>query len=340
MEIFNNWKIIAKGWYIACPSRDIAIGRVKSLDLCGQRLALFRAENGQVYALNAYCPHLGTDLGLGFVEGQSIRCRFHHWAFDGTGHCQGIPCQTEIPSWAKVPSYATAEAYGFIWVYPDRVAPFPVPEFDQLKGKAMVTQADRPLSRSCHHHICMMNGIDVQHLSTVHGLTIEMNLDIAPDPSGHCLDFTLTGSVPQTTLQERLLYFFLGPTYSYSMRYAQGCIGLLTLCKNVKLLPPLYMLYAYQPQLNQTPDRLHQSPSRTQIWPIYVTERRSGLLGFFVSQFLLLLTRLAYYRLRGEDGEIYDNIQFHPHLLAIDRPLKVYRDYVNQLEPSGWSQSS
>lgn len=337
MKIFNNWKIIAKGWYIACPSREVAIGQVRSLDLCGQRLTLFRGEDGQIRALRAHCPHLGTDLGLGWVEGNYIRCRFHHWAFDGTGHCQGIPCQSEIPAWAKLPAYATAELYGFIWIYPDRTAPFGVPEFDELKGKKLVTQADQPLYRSCHHHICMMNGIDVQHLSTVHGLNIEMQLEVKPDRSGQFLDFTLTGAVPQVTLQERLIKSILGPTYGYSMRYAQGCIGLLTLCRNVRFLPPLYMLYAYQPELQNTPKGLDEAGSRARIWPIYVTEHRPGLFGFLISWVLLLLTRLAYYRLRGEDGEIYDNIRFDPHLLPIDEPLKQYMNYVNQLEPSRWS---
>jgi hypothetical protein len=48
---------------------------------------------------------------------------------------------------------------------------------------------------------------------------------------------------------------------------------------------------------------------------------------------------LAYYMLRGEDGKIYDNIRFNPQVvLSIDAPLLQYMQYVNQLEPSQWSQ--
>ncbi len=340
MKIFNNWQIIAKGWYLVCPSQEILANQIKSFDLCGQRIAIFRRGDGQLSALSAYCPHLGTDLGLGWVEGDWVRCRFHHWAFDGKGECRQIPCQSAIPPQAKLSAYATAEAYDFIWIYPDAVAPFGVPEFDELKGKQVVTQADRPLYRPCHHHICMMNGIDVQHLGTVHGLDIAMDLEVKPDSSGQCLDFTLTGIVPETTWQERFLKSFLGPTYSYSMRYAQGCIGLLTLCKNVRLLPPLYMFYAYLPEPHYTSAGLDVTQSRVKVWPIYVTEKRSGFIGKLTSWILLLLTRLAYYRLRGEDGEIYENIQFRANLLLpIDAPLKIYMDYVNQLEPSVWSHS-
>jgi hypothetical protein len=69
-----------------------------------------------------------------------------------------------------------------------------------------------------------------------------------------------------------------------------------------------------------------------------VTEKRRGIIGWLLSQFLLLCTRLAYYMLRDEDGEIYDNIRFNPKvLLGIDMPLVQYMEYVNKLQPSRWS---
>lgn len=329
-KIFNNPEIVAKGWYLVCPTRDLAAGRVKSFDLCGQRIAVFRGEAGEVQALDAYCPHMGTDLGIGDVVGNHVRCFFHHWAFDGAGQCQHIPCQPQIPPGARLSSYATAEKYGFIWVYPDPTAPAGVAEFEELKGQAVIAQADRPLRRRCHHHICMMNGIDVQHLQTVHRLPVTMALSVQRDPENSLIDFTLTGNLPNNSWRARLGQWLLGPTYTYSMRYAHGCLGLLTMMKQVRRLPPLHMLYAYVPL-----------PSgETQVQPIYVARRRRGILGWCVSQWLLLLTRLSYYVLRDEDGKIYDNIRFEPRtLLSIDAPLVDYIHYVNQLEPSCWSRS-
>ncbi len=329
MQIFNNWNVIAKGWYIACPSRELPDKTAKSLDICGQRIVIFRGEDGKVRALEAYCPHLGTDLGIGRVDGNWIRCMFHQWAFDETGNCQNIPCQAEIPAKAKLPAYATEEKYGFIWIYPAAEAPEGVADFDDLKGKEIIAQPDRAFERSCHHHICMMNGIDAQHLKTVHHLDIKMDLSLHRSESGTHIDFTMRGQFPQTTWRERLGQRFLGSTYEYSMRYAGGCIGLLTMMKNVRLFPSLHMLYAYTPV----------APGRTRIQPIYVTEKRRGVVGWFFSQFLLFCTRLAYYMLRDEDGQIYDNIRFNPKLLlSIDKPLAEYMEYVNQLEPSQWSR--
>jgi phenylpropionate dioxygenase-like ring-hydroxylating dioxygenase large terminal subunit len=328
MQSFNNWNIINKGWYIASPSQALSQGKAKSVEVCGQKIVIFRGEDGKVRALDAYCPHLGTDLGIGKVEGNLIRCTFHHWAFDETGFCQDIPCQSEIPSQAKLVAYATEEKYGFIWIYPDAKAPAGVVEFDELKGKEIVSQADTAFTRNCHHHICMMNGIDAQHLKTIHHLDIKMELSLNQNELGTQIDFTMRGQFPKTTLRERLGKQFLGSSYEYSMRYADGCIGLLTMMKNVRLFPPLYMIYAYTPM----------PTGKTLIQPIYVTEKRQGIIGYWISQFLLICTRLAYYMLRGEDGEIYDNIRFNPQgVISIDAPLVEYMQYVNRLEPSKWS---
>ena len=328
MKIFNNWDVVAKGWYLACKSKEIPKGKAKSLDICEQKIVVFRGEDNQVYALDAYCPHLGTDLGIGKVEGNSIRCFFHHWIFDGQGNCQHIPCQKVIPQKAKLQAYTTEEKYGFIWIYPDKQASVGVAEFDELKDKEIVAVADQSFERGCHHHICMMNGIDAQHLQTVHKININMDLSLQEDSSGTIIDFTLRGRFPNTTLREKIGRTILGESYEYTMRYADGCLGLLTIMKNVKFFPRLHMIYAYVPV----------SFSKTRIQPIYITQKRKGIVGWLITQFLLLCTKLAYYVLRGEDGQVYDNIRFNPNaILKIDTPLVKYMEYVNKLEVSIWS---
>ncbi|MBV6623473.1 MAG: aromatic ring-hydroxylating dioxygenase subunit alpha [Rivularia sp. (in: Bacteria)] len=327
MKIFNNWDIVAKGWYIVCPITEITVNQAKSFIVCGQKILIFRGKDKQVRALDAYCPHLGTDLAIGKVDGNLIRCFFHHWAFDGEGKCQDIPCQASIPAKAKLQAYATAEKYGFIWVYPDSKAP-ELAEFNELKNKSLVFKYDKAFERNCHHHICMMNGIDAQHLQTVHKLNIKMDLSLHKNQTGNIIDFTLGGEFPQTTFREKIARKILGNYYEYTMRYADGCLGLLTIMKKVKFMPPLYMIYAYTPLASR----------KTKIQPIYITQKRPGLIGYLISRFLLLMTKLAYYFLRGEDGMIYDNIRYNPNvILNIDEPLVKYMSYVNQLQPSIWS---
>jgi nitrite reductase/ring-hydroxylating ferredoxin subunit len=329
MPIFNNWDIVTKGWYIACSSLEIPQGKAKSLTLCGQKIVIFRGQDNKIRALDAFCPHLGTDLGIGHVDGNLIRCFFHHWGFDGEGNCEDIPCSRDVPSQSKLQAYATEEKYGFIWIYPDSKAGYGVAEFDELKDKDLVCIADNSLERSCHHHICMMNGIDAQHLKTVHHLNVKMHLLLNEKQSDNTIDFTLSGDFPNTNFREKLASKFLGNSYEYTMRYADACVGLLTIMKNVRFIPPLYMIYAYT----------LVGVGNCKIQPIYIAVKRKGFFGWLKTRFLLYLTRLMYYFLRGEDGIIYDNIRYNPHaLLSIDEPLIKYMNYVNKLEPSMWSK--
>lgn len=40
-------------------------GEVKNVDIVGQNMVVYRGEDGIVYALEAYCLHMGAHLGVG-----------------------------------------------------------------------------------------------------------------------------------------------------------------------------------------------------------------------------------------------------------------------------------
>jgi cholesterol 7-desaturase len=73
------------GWYSLMNSDELKINEVKYVDYCGRDIVLFRGTNGKVYALSAYCSHMGANLGIGGVvkHDQCIQCPFHGWTFDG-----------------------------------------------------------------------------------------------------------------------------------------------------------------------------------------------------------------------------------------------------------------
>lgn len=330
--IFNNWNEVAYGWYYALPSKELPIGGVKATQICGQELVLFRGEDGKVAALDAYCPHMGTHLGKGKVVGNSVRCFFHHWQFNGEGSCIKIPCQEDIPSKAKVPFYSVTEKFGCIWVYPDSNPKHALVDFLEIKNhEETIIQFGESYERTCHHHVTMINGIDPQHLKTVHGLDIEMKVEIAEPEEGNMIDITLTGKIGEGNVLEKVAKFFLGPEYSYSMRYDHGNNGFLTLMKDVyffgKKWPTLHMIFAYRPI----------TKGRILVQPIFVTKKRSGLFGKIIEQTLLWMTKRGFHSLQGEDGEVYENMRFYPgSLLSIDRPVGQYIQYVNKLKSSPW----
>jgi cholesterol 7-dehydrogenase len=77
------------GWYRLLNTDELPINAVKYVNYCGRNLVLFRGTNKKVYALDAYCSHMGANLGLGGqVKNNCIQCPFHGWVFEGeTGNC-------------------------------------------------------------------------------------------------------------------------------------------------------------------------------------------------------------------------------------------------------------
>ena len=78
------------GWYSLINSDELKKNEVKYIDYCGRDIVLFRGTNNQVYALSAFCAHMGANLGFGgqVKHETSIQCPFHGWLFDGeTGNC-------------------------------------------------------------------------------------------------------------------------------------------------------------------------------------------------------------------------------------------------------------
>lgn len=79
-----------KGWYWIINSCDLKPGDVKAIGYCGRHVVLFRGKNGKPYVLDAYCAHMGANLGEGgkVRHDTCIECPFHGWMFDGeTGNC-------------------------------------------------------------------------------------------------------------------------------------------------------------------------------------------------------------------------------------------------------------
>lgn len=331
--VFNNWGIVTDGWYILCTSKELGVEQVLTRDIGAQKICVFRDSKGTVHAMDGFCPHMGVDLGIGKVVNDRVRCFFHHWEYAANGRCEHIPVQKEIPKTACLQTYACEEKYGYIWVHPDPDTREHVLDVPGLVGHDLTWQHGKAYFRKCHFHITMINGIDPQHLSTVHDIHMNMDVNIQQE-SRNIITIELSGATPDTTFGEKMVKKVLGPRYAYAMTYADGCLAALTLLKGVTffgkkdVLPELYMLFAYQ----------MVEPGKTLVQPIYVTRKRSGLIGALISKLCLFFTKMGFYSLQGEDGQIYENIRFNTrNLLAIDAPVAKYVRYINQLKPSRWS---
>ena len=90
------------GWFFVSYSEDLKAAEVRNIQYFGQEWVMFRGETGEAGVVDPYCPHLGAHLGHGGkVEGDSLRCPFHHWAYNPTGWCTKIPYAKIMPPITK-----------------------------------------------------------------------------------------------------------------------------------------------------------------------------------------------------------------------------------------------
>src|SRR5689334_13093376 len=102
-----------EGWFQVGYSQDLAPGQVTRLRYFGRDLVLYRTEGGQAQVLNAHCPHVGANLGVGgTVVGEYLQCPFHNWRYDTAGRCREIPYSAHIPDGALVGTWPTEERSG------------------------------------------------------------------------------------------------------------------------------------------------------------------------------------------------------------------------------------
>jgi phenylpropionate dioxygenase-like ring-hydroxylating dioxygenase large terminal subunit/putative sterol carrier protein len=158
------------GWFAVGLSHELAPGEVKAVSCLGVDLVVFRSQQGEVGILDAYCPHQGAHLGLGgCVEGATLRCPFHRWAFGTDGRCVDIPYSPRTPSQLATKHYPAIERNGAIlaWFHADGTPPtWQMPE---LEGEGWSPSRWFGMDYILHIQEFAENGIDIAHFSFIHG---------------------------------------------------------------------------------------------------------------------------------------------------------------------------
>jgi nitrite reductase (NADH) small subunit/3-phenylpropionate/trans-cinnamate dioxygenase ferredoxin subunit len=60
---------------------DLMPGKGAVVVVKGIRIALFNCD-GVFYAIKNTCPHMGGELGEGFLQGEVVTCPWHGWRFN------------------------------------------------------------------------------------------------------------------------------------------------------------------------------------------------------------------------------------------------------------------
>lgn len=334
-RVFNNERVLSQGWYPVCASKALRREQARSFKIFKQRLAIYRSASGQVYALDAFCPHLGADLGNGRVRGETLECYFHQWRFGPDGRLLQIPCRQALDksvAQLKNRTYPVTEAYGHLWVFSAEVATHDLPRPSGLEQGELTAIWIKEVTLFAHHHVLMANGVDLQHFATVHGLNIDFDYTVSAGANG-VFEWRLSGEIPQTTLKERLARKLLGPIYQYQVKFAGGSVVSITYGSEQHLLgfklPSLQVLWGCLPQENGI--------SKVRIF--LVTRRRKGLIGKFKNGLIYGLSLALLTLLKDEDIKAFPNMRFNTHrLIKEDASLARLIQLTNQLDLSDWGE--
>jgi len=159
-----------QSWYPVCLAREIDGETLSGVDILGTRVIVYRDGAGKAVVQSAWCPHLGADLSQGRrVEGD-IQCPYHHWRFNAGGACTRIPTGDKIPPAARIFTYASVEAWGLIWAFNGKTPLFDPPRIPGIEEAELSLETHFRGVRTAPPEVATSNGIDFQHLRTLHGL--------------------------------------------------------------------------------------------------------------------------------------------------------------------------
>jgi hypothetical protein len=65
----------ARGWHCLGLAESFRDGAPHGIDAFGTRLVVFADPDGQLHVLDGYCRHMGGDLSMGTVKGDTLACR-------------------------------------------------------------------------------------------------------------------------------------------------------------------------------------------------------------------------------------------------------------------------
>ena len=168
-------------WYVACTPEEIA-ERPLGRQVCGERIVFYRGAEGQVAAVEDFCPHRGAPLSLGVVRDGNLVCGYHGLAMGCDGKVISMPGQ-RVRAFPCIRRYCVQERYGFIWVWPgdqERADPAQIPH---------LAWADDPewayggglFHINCDYRLMIDNLMDLTHETYVHASSIgQKEIDEAP----------------------------------------------------------------------------------------------------------------------------------------------------------------
>ena len=193
-------KFMRRFWQPVYRSQDLRAGRLVPIKIMAEDFTLYRGQGGAAHLLAQRCAHRATQLSLGTVEGDCVRCFYHGWKYDSSGQCVEQPAENaSFAEQIRIRSYPTEEYLGVIFCYFGDKDPPPLPRYPEFEGEGVLEI--ETFVRPCNYYNDLDNAADPLHVTFVHGQSrIEINRSIdASKMSAEETDFGLAIKIPRTT---------------------------------------------------------------------------------------------------------------------------------------------
>ncbi|MFK7751440.1 MAG: Rieske 2Fe-2S domain-containing protein [Sedimentitalea sp.] len=161
---------LKNAWYVAAWSHEVDRS-LQQTRVLGEKICLFRTNEGEVIALEDACPHRKLPLSKGRIKGDTIECGYHGLTFDCAGQCVAAPGKGRIPSNAKVHAYPIHEKYDLVWIWmgnPAMADPSEIFEIAEYDNPDWGVNRGAALEIACNYLYVTDNLLDPTHVAWVH----------------------------------------------------------------------------------------------------------------------------------------------------------------------------
>jgi 5,5'-dehydrodivanillate O-demethylase oxygenase subunit len=187
-------------WQPVYRSQDLAAGKVVPVRIMGEDFTLYRGESGAAHLLAPRCVHRETQLSVGRVEGDCVRCFYHGWKYEASGQCVEQPAEDEsFAAKIRIRSYPVEEYLGLVFAYLGEGTPPLLPRFEEFEIDGVLEV--ETFLRPCNYFNDLDNACDPLHVTFVHGdsrININRFIDAA-NLSAEENEFGLSITMPRTT---------------------------------------------------------------------------------------------------------------------------------------------
>ena len=152
-------------WYPVAWSDELKAGKTLARRFAGEPIVIARAKTGEVFALEDRCAHRQVPLSQGVVNGCTIKCGYHGWAYNAEGKCIDVPYlgKDRLPNGVK--GYPCREIDGLVFVFPGDPALAEARAPTVLGSALNKAYKTRRLNRevACHYTFMHENLFDMNH---------------------------------------------------------------------------------------------------------------------------------------------------------------------------------